>query len=298
VRESVTFLGLHDPISAWSHLLAAAGFFVAAFFLFYKGRGSMLRLTSFGLYTFALVFLFSMSGTYHLLPYHTTGRDVLQVLDHAAIWILIAGTFIPIHTLMFRGPKRWGVLALVWVITIPGVILTTVFFSTLPEYVSLTLYLGLGWIGILSAYFIVKDFGKEEVKYLFLGGVAYTIGAVLEFLRWPTLFGGVLNAHDFFHFFVILGASLHWYLIYQRADWPIYKDQIFTVYHDHARTHFRAYAKSDHIYVEAKSLDALKEKLYEAIERKYHKNLPIEKIILRFQEEEVIDMRESDQKPT
>ena len=292
MREVVTFLGLHDPFSAWSHLLAAFGFFVAGFYLIYKGRGSKLRLTSFVLYIFALVFLFTMSGTYHLLPYNTPARDVLQVLDHAAIWILIAGTFIPIHTLMFRGPKRWAILTLVWTITIPGVILTTVFFSTLPEYISLTLYLGLGWIGIVSAYFIVKDFGRDEVKYLFLGGVAYTIGAVLEFLRWPIFFDGVLNAHDFFHIFVIIGASLHWYLIYQRADWPIYNDQIFIVYHDHDKTYYRAYTKSDHIHVEAKSLDELKEKIYAAIEKKYHKNLPIEKIILRFQEEEIIDMRE------
>ena len=291
MREVVTFLGLHDPISAWSHLLAAVGFFVAGFFLLFKGRGSKLRVTSFLLYIFALIFLFSMSGTYHLLPYNTTSRDVLQILDHAAIWILIAGTFIPIHTLMFRGPKRWGVLALVWMIAIPGVILTTVYFSTLPEYISLSFYLGLGWIGILSAYFIVKDFGKEEVKYLFLGGVAYTIGAILEFLRWPVLFDGVVNAHDFFHIFVIIGASLHWYLIYQRADWPIYKDQIFIVHHDHQRTYYRAYAKSDHIHVEAYNLETLKEKIYEEIEKKYHKNLPIENVILHFQEEEIIDMR-------
>ncbi len=291
MREVVTFLGLHDPISAWSHLLAAVGFFISGFYLLYKGRGSKLRLTSFLLYLFALIFLFSMSGTYHLLAYNTPARDVLQMLDHAAIWILIAGTFIPIHTLMFRGPKRWAVLTLVWVITIPGVILTTVFFSTLPEYISLSLYLGLGWIGILSAYFIVKAYGKKEVLYLFLGGLAYTIGAVLEFLRWPSFFDGVINAHDFFHIFVIIGASLHWYLIYQRADWPIYKDQTFLVYHNHERTHYRAYAKSDHIYVEAESLDALKEKIYAAIEQKYHKNLPIEKIILRFQEEEILDMQ-------
>lgn|GEM_PF-79511 len=292
MREVVTFLGLHDPISAWSHLIAAFAFLVSSFYLLYKGRGSKLRITSFVLYIFALVFLFSMSGTYHLLAYNTEARDVLQILDHAAIWILIAGTFIPIHTLMFRGPKRWAVLTLVWVITIPGVILTTVFFSTLPEYVSLTLYLGLGWIGILSAYFIVKDYGKEEVKYLFLGGIAYTIGAILEFLRWPSFYDGVINAHDFFHIFVIIGASFHWYLIYQRADWPIYKDQIFIVYHDHERSYYHAHAKSDHIYVEADSLAALREKIYTAIDKKYHKNLPIEKVILRFQEEEVIDLRQ------
>jgi len=290
MRETFTFLGLHDPISAWSHLIASFGFLVAGFYLVYKGRGSKLRMTAFSLYTITLVFLFSMSGIYHLLPYHTASREVLQVLDHAAIWILIAGSFIPIHTLMFRGPKRWGVLVLVWSLAIIGMVLTTIFFSTLPEYISLTFYLGLGWLGVLSAYFIAGLYGKEEIKYIVYGGLAYTFGAVLEFLRWPELFNGILNAHDFFHFFVILGAGFHWYFAYSRADRPIYKDQTFTVYHDHNRTYYRAYAKSEHIYVEANSLEALKEKIFAAIAKKYHKNLPVEKIILQFQEEEIINM--------
>ena len=281
-------MGLHDPISAWSHLLAAIGFFTAGFYLVYKGRGSKLRVTSFILYTISLIFLFSMSGTYHLLSYNTKARDILQVLDHAAIWVLIAGTFIPIHTLMFRGPKRWGVLLLVWMITIPGIIFTTVFFSTMPEWLSLSFYLGLGWMGVLTAYFVIKAYGVPAVKYLVYGGLAYTVGAVLEFSQWPILFDGVINAHDFFHIFVIMGASYHWYFIYQYADWPIYKDQIFIVHHDKEKTYFRAYAKSDHIHAEAKSLEELKEKIYIAIDKKYHKNLPIEKIILHFQEEEIL----------
>ena len=289
MRETVTFLGLHDPISAWSHLLAALAFFIAGFFLLYKGRGSKLRVAAFILYIFTLVFLFSMSGVYHLLPYHTTARDVLQVLDHAAIWTLIAGSFVPIHTLMFRGAKRWAVLALVWGISIPGMILTTIFFSSLPEFVSLSFYLGLGWLGILSAYFVAQTYGKSEIKYILYGGIAYTIGAVIEFLRWPVLFDGVLNAHDIFHLFVIIGASLHWYFSYKHADWPIYKDQTFIVYHNPEKSYFRAYTKSDHLHVEATSLDELKEKIYIAIENKYHKNLPIEKIILHFIEEEIIN---------
>jgi len=289
MRETVTFLGLHDPISAWSHLLAVLGFFIASFYLIYKGRGSKLRITSFILYTFSLIFLFSMSGTFHLLEYHTKARAVLQVLDHAAIWVLIAGTFVPIHTLMFRGPKRWGVLLLVWLITIPGVIFTTVFFSTMPEWLSLSFYLGLGWIGILTAYFTIKDYGRKEATYLFYGGLAYTFGAVLEFLRWPILFDGVVNAHDFFHFFVILGASFHWYFIYQHAAWPIYKKQIFIVRHNHERTYYRAYTKSDHIHIEASNIDELKEKIHKAMKEKYHKKLPIEQIVLEFIEEEVID---------
>jgi len=288
MRESFTFVGLYDPVSSWLHLLATLGFLIAGYFLVKKAWGSKMRVISIVLYTISLVFLFSMSASFHLLPYHSESRDVLQVLDHAAIWILIAGTFIPIHTLMFRGPKRWGVLLLVWSITIPGVIFTTVFFKTMPEWLSLNFYLGLGWIGLLTGYFVMKQYGFKEAKYLVLGGLAYTFGAVLEFLRWPVLIDGVIEAHDFFHVFVILGAGLHWYFIYQHADWPVYKRQIFLVKHDLKRTYYKAKTKSDTIEVHATSLEELKEKIHEAILLKYDRKFPIEQVTLQFFEEEDI----------
>jgi len=288
MRETFSFLGLYDPISAWLHLIATLVFFILGYFLVLKASGSKLRVASVLLYTFTLIFLFSMSGTFHLLPYNTQARDVLQVLDHAAIWTLIAGTFVPIHTLMFRGPKRWGVLLLVWTITIPGVVFTTVFFSSMPEWLSLSFYLGLGWIGILTGYFVVKQYGKHEAKYLLYGGLAYTFGAILEFLRWPVVIDGILEAHEFFHLFVILGAAYHWYFIYERADWPVYRRQIFMVKHNHDKTYYRAYTKSDNIEVFATSLEELKEKIHTAILEKYHNKFPIEQVTLKFFEEEEI----------
>ena len=288
MRETFTFMGIYDPFSAWLHLLAALAFLIAGYFLTIKALGSKMRVTSVILYTLSLIFLFSMSGTFHLLPYNSLARDVLQILDHAAIWLLIAGTFIPIHTLMFRGPKRWGVLLLVWLITIPGVVLTTVFFSTMPEWLSLSFYLGLGWIGVFTGYFVVHQYGKHEAKYLVYGGLAYTFGAILEFLRWPTLVDGIVEAHDFFHIFVILGASYHWYFIYQRADWPLYRKQIFMVKHNHDRNRYRAYTKSDNIEVFATDIEELKEKIHEAILKKYHRKSPIEQVTLKFFEEEEI----------
>ena len=288
MRESITFLGLHDPVSAWLHLLAAFVFLIAGVSLVYKGRGSKLRVASLILYSFSLIFLFSMSGVFHLLPYETTGRGVLQILDHAAIWILIAGTFVPIHTLMFRGPKRWGVLLLVWLITIPGVTLTAVFFSTMPEWLSLTFYLGLGWIGLLTAYFVISEYDSYEARYIFYGGIAYSVGAVLEFLRWPNPIESIFEVHDIFHIFVIIGAAYHWRFVYDHASWPVYNKQIFIVKHNHARTLYNAQARGDYIKVTANSLGELKEKIHQRIEEKYKEKLLIECVLLQFFEEEEI----------
>ena len=103
--QSIPFIGFSDPISSWSHLLAAPVAFLGGYFLFKRGRGNKVRLFALGLYTFSLIFLFSMSGVYHLLDRGGAARSVLQRLDYAGIWILIAGTFTPIHTILFR--KAW-----------------------------------------------------------------------------------------------------------------------------------------------------------------------------------------------
>jgi hypothetical protein len=159
----------------------------------------------------------------------------------------------------------------------------------MPEWLSLSFYLGLGWVGILTAYLVVGQYGKAEAANIFYGGLSYTVGAVLEFLRWPTLIEGVLEAHDLFHVFVILGAACHWYFIYEHASWPIYNKQIFIVKHNPQRSYFRAHAKGDDIRVTAQTLEELKEKIHLLIEQKYKDKLPIEHVLLQFFEEDEID---------
>src|ERR1700733_4157820 len=115
-----------------------------------KGRGDLSRTISLGVFAFSTVLLLSMSGTYHLLTPGTTGRDVLQRLDHGAIFVLIAGTFTPLHVILFRGVWRWAPLLVVWTAAIAGVTLKSVFFNDMAEWVGLLFYLGMGWLGVIS----------------------------------------------------------------------------------------------------------------------------------------------------
>jgi channel protein (hemolysin III family) len=122
-------IGFADPVSSWSHLLAAGVSLIGTGVLWAKGRGNVARVASLTVFSFALVFLFSMSGVFHLLPRGTVARDVLQRLDHAGIWTLIAATFAPIHIILFRGHRRWLVLLIVWAAAITGLVLEIVFFE-------------------------------------------------------------------------------------------------------------------------------------------------------------------------
>jgi len=183
----------------------------------WKLRGDINRTVSLAIFCIAVVFLLAMSGVFHLLTPGTTGRYVLQILDHAAIFFLIAATFTPVHTIQFKGIMRWGILLLVWSIAITGLTLKSIYFEDIPEIVSLTLYLGLGWIGILTAYFLIRKYDYKTVAPLIYGALAYTGGATMEFLRHPVLVNGVIGPHELFHILVLVGIGFHWQFVYRMA---------------------------------------------------------------------------------
>ena len=202
--------GFTDPVSSISHLIATVAFAWATVGLLRSARGHRGRTLALTIYSGSVVLLFSMSGVFHLLPHETGGRSVLQRLDHASIFVLIAGTFTAVHGILFRGWLRWGIITFVWVVTATAIPLKTVYFEEMPEWLGLTLYLAFPWIGLLSGLLLWRRRGVRYVSAFVLGGIAYTAGAVLEFLRWPNPWPGVVHAHELFHLFAIAGAALHW----------------------------------------------------------------------------------------
>lgn len=278
--------GFSEPFASLSHLLAAGLSFVGVGFLIHKGRGNPGRVSAIIIYTIGLVFLFSMSGVYHLLDPNGVARQVLRRLDHAGIWVLIAGTFTPIHIILFRSGWRWAVLLLVWPIAITGLVLEAVFFDSFPEWLSLSLYLGLGWIGALTGIQFHKRYQDKSLNLLISGGVFYSIGALIDFAKAPVLWPGVLGAHELFHIFVIFGAVAHWRFIYHWANYPLreviqFHVQIFP------GNKFIAKAQSESIRVESNSLEALKLSVTHEVRKRYHKD-HTPQIHLRYFNEEFI----------
>lgn len=204
------FLGFSDPVSSMLHLLGALVFLVLGIRLLYSHRGNTKYLTSMSVFIFAVVFALSMSGVYHLLTPATLGRAVMQRLDHAAIFTLIAATFTPVHVMLFRGILRWGFLFLIWVTALTGITLKTIFFNNISEWLGLIFYLGLGWLGAVSGWFIYRSTRWLYLKPLIFGALAYTAGAVIDFVQQPVLIPQVLGPHELFHIMVLAGITLHW----------------------------------------------------------------------------------------
>jgi channel protein (hemolysin III family) len=209
--------GFWDPFSAASHLLGAAAFLVLGVRLVRRGAPERARQAMLAIYAFSCVLLLFISGVYHATTGGGAARALLVRLDHAAIFILIAGTFTPIHGLLFRGVMRWAPLAFIWAAAGAGVIFKTANFQTVPESVGLTLYLVMGWLGIVGGAVLWRRHGFAFVRPLLLGGAAFSVSAMMEFCRWPVVVPGVIHPHDVFHLTVLVGFTLHFSFMWQFA---------------------------------------------------------------------------------
>jgi P-type Ca2+ transporter type 2C len=217
VDDRYSALGFQEPFSSWSHLLGAGVFAVLSIRMLRRGR-TRGHQVSLGIFAFSAVFLLSMSGVYHLLDYGGGGRRVLARLDHAAIFVLIAGTFTPLQAILFKGVMRWGMLSVIWAAAITGLTLKTIFFTSVSEGLGLTFYLGLGWAGAISAMFLRRRFGGAFIRPLVAGALFYSAGAVLEAMDWLELIRGVIGPHELFHVAVLLGLGSHWVFVARCVD--------------------------------------------------------------------------------
>ena len=210
--------GFSDPVSSISHLGGAVVFAFLAVALLRRGGGDRARMISLSVFALSCVLLLGLSGVYHLLSPDTAARAVLKRLDHAAIFVLIAGSFTPVHTILFRNAWRWGMLTGIWGAAIAGLTLKIVYFDTLPEWLGLAMYLALGWMGVISAVALARRYGWRPIHPVLWGALAYTAGAVAEFLGWPVLLPGIVGPHEMFHLAVLAGIACHWAFIARIAS--------------------------------------------------------------------------------
>jgi channel protein (hemolysin III family) len=205
--------GFSDPVSSLTHLAGAVTCAVLGGFLIASGRGEARRVAALSVFVISCVLLLSLSGVYHLLTPETAARTVLMRLDHAAIFVLIAGSFTPVHMILLR--ERWQLQLLmgIWGAAIAGLTLKMVFFDVMPTWFGLLMYLGLGWMGLISAVAVARRFGVRFILPLVSGALAYTIGALIDFLDWPVLVADVIGPHELFHLAVLAGIAFHWAFI-------------------------------------------------------------------------------------
>jgi hemolysin III len=211
--EEVHAFGLRDPVSAASHLLGCLAAAYAAGLLWRLARGDRPRQWSVGCFGLSMVLLYAASGAYHAAP---AGRprlvEALRLLDHSAIYLLIAGTYTPIFAVLLRGRLRAALLAVMWALAAAGV--ACKWALTLPSHdLTVGLYLALGWVGLVPAYQLTRAVGLRGMTWGALGGLLYTAGAVCEVTCWPAPWPGVVGPHEVLHFFDLAATATHVFFV-------------------------------------------------------------------------------------
>lgn len=191
------------------HFFAAIMAVASLVVLLVVGWPSVIKLVALGIYGTSLVLLFGASATYHIVKAGPQAVVLLRKLDHAAIYVLIAGTYTPFCAIVFSGFWRWGLLATIWSLAIAGIV-TKMFMLNAPRWLTAGLYLTMGWLSVAAAREMLRVLPAGAFAWLLTGGLIYTAGAVVYITKALDFKPGRFGFHEVWHIFVILGASAHY----------------------------------------------------------------------------------------
>lgn len=203
-------------LRGWLH---AAAFLTATLFtilLLVRSAYDPARQLSLLIFGLSTMELYGVSALYHIGPWSPPIKSTLRAIDHANIFVLIAGTYTPICFNVLSGGMRIGMLITVWMIAMGGII-SAIFTARLPRWLAPVLYVGMGWVAIIAIPTFLTLLPWIVTALLALGGIWYTIGAAIYARKWPNPWPKVFGFHEVFHLMTVLGgltfAAIIWFWI-------------------------------------------------------------------------------------
>lgn len=172
------------------------------------------------IYSLSLIMLFGVSALYHRPQWNPQQRTWMRRLDHAAIFILIAGTGTPICLLAIPAESGFKLLAAFWLAAAFG-FLQSLFWIKAPKWLSAILYIAMGWIALPYIPEIRASLGSLNAIYLISGGALYTIGAIIYASKRPNPSPKYFGYHEIFHLLVIFGAFFHFLVVRALMNLPL-----------------------------------------------------------------------------
>ena len=203
---------LKHPFCAWSHGIGAALAVIGTVSLILMGLGKPVHIVAFSIYGASLIFLYCASAVYHSLNAGESGERILRKFDHVGIFLLIAGTYVPVCMIALTPVFGYTFLVLQGVFALTG-ILGTFLFKKFPEILNVVLYLLMGWMALPAVGYMAAHWPAYATGWLLAGGITYTIGAIIFSLDKPHLVPGKFSAHDLWHLFVLGGSTCHFCLM-------------------------------------------------------------------------------------
>ena len=169
-------------------------------------HGDVWQIVSFSIFGASLIILYGASTLYHSTKKPVL-RNKLNIIDHASIYVLIAGTYTPFTLVTLKGTIGWVIFGISWGLALTGIILK-LFFTGKYDLISTIMYVFMGWVIVFAIKPLIHHLPLEGLLWLFAGGISYTIGAILYSIN------KIKFNHAIFHMLVLIGSFCHFVSVF------------------------------------------------------------------------------------
>ena len=199
---------IEEKINIISHAIGFILSMVALVLLVWHAtrHGDVWHIVSFSIFGASLIILYAASSFYHSAK-KSELRSRLNIIDHASIYVLIAGTYTPFTLVTLKGTIGWVIFGISWGLALTGIILKF-FFTGKYNLMSTIMYVLMGWVIVFAIKPLINNLPLAGLLWLVAGGISYTIGAILYGIK------KIKFNHAIFHIFVLMGSFCHFMSVY------------------------------------------------------------------------------------
>jgi len=208
---------LREPINGFTHLAGAILSFIGLLALVIKTAlqgPSAVALTAVIIFGISMILLYSASATYHLVVSTEKVISYLRRIDHAMIFLLIAGSYTPFCLIALRGTTGWVLFSIIITIAIVGISFKLIWFNC-PRWLSTSIYVLMGWLAVFLIKPLKTALSPQGLSLLVIGGIFYTVGAIIYASKPNFLKFKYLGFHEIFHIFIMFGTLAHFLCVFK-----------------------------------------------------------------------------------
>ncbi len=211
-HKHTTYPVIEERVNVGSHAIGLLLSIAALILLIAKGDG-LIEIVSVTVFAVSMIALYGSSTIYHSTN-NVARRAWLRTVDHAMIYVLIAGSYTPFCLLVLKGALGWTIFGVAWTMAVTGIVIK-LFHTGRWDKVSTAMYVFMGWIIVFAIKPLIAGLSSEGAAWLFAGGVFYTVGALFYSIR------KMPYGHATFHIFCLLGSASHFVSVYYFVLPPI-----------------------------------------------------------------------------
>jgi hemolysin III len=207
--ERLSLGRMQNPVRGFLHGSAAVLSSIGATVLWREAHGDLGMQIALVVFAASLVALYTVSSLYHSFPWQAVWKQRMQRLDHAMIFVVVAGTYTPIAMVVLNGWILVAALVATWGITLAGII-QKIFWPHVGHWLSITMQVVQGWLALPFLGVVAQTLPPAAFWLVVLGGLSYTVGMIFFVTHRPRLWPHVFSYHEVFHVCVCAGSALHY----------------------------------------------------------------------------------------